>query len=282
MSSQNRRSMISYFRAMKYCFFYVSVLLFMLSCGNPTSHDQKKEGNQLVGESSPYLLQHAYNPVDWHPWGEKALAKAKEEKKLILVSIGYAACHWCHVMEHESFEDTSIARIMNESFVNIKVDREERPDVDDIYMTACQMANGRGCGWPLNCFALPDGRPVWAGTYFPKEDWSQILDYFSNLYQEDPAKLEDYAKQLTDGIQKLDIISVSEDEFQPDQESLNKMTADYEDRMDPILGGKLGAPKFPMPNGIQYLLRAEYYNPESQAGELALKHSGQNGTWRDI
>ena len=131
----------------------------------PNTH---KKTNRLIHESSPYLLQHAYNPVDWFPWGKEALEKAKNEDKLILVSIGYAACHWCHVMEHQSFEDEQIAQVMNERYVCIKVDREERPDVDDIYMQAVQ-AMTRSGGWPMTVFLTPDGRPFYGGTYFPKE-----------------------------------------------------------------------------------------------------------------
>ncbi|HRD38485.1 MAG TPA: thioredoxin domain-containing protein, partial [Bacteroidia bacterium] len=124
--------------------------------------------NALINESSPYLLQHAHNPVNWVPWSEKAFETARKENKLVLVSIGYSACHWCHVMEHESFENTEVAAIMNQYFVNIKVDREERPDVDMLYMSAVQLMTGHG-GWPLNCFVLPDGRPIYGGTYFQKE-----------------------------------------------------------------------------------------------------------------
>jgi uncharacterized protein YyaL (SSP411 family) len=140
----------------------------LVQCQSPGKMEQHDYTNKLIHESSPYLLQHAHNPVDWYPWGDEALKKAKDENKLLLISIGYSSCHWCHVMEHESFEDTAVANVMNKNFVCIKVDREERPDVDDVYMTACQLASGGGCGWPLNSFALPDGRPVWAGTYFPK------------------------------------------------------------------------------------------------------------------
>jgi len=124
--------------------------------------------NDLINETSPYLLQHAHNPVDWKAWNPKTLAKAKETKKLILISVGYAACHWCHVMEHESFEDTLVANLMNKNFINIKIDREERPDVDQVYMSAVQLMTGSG-GWPMNVIALPDGRPVWGGTYLPRE-----------------------------------------------------------------------------------------------------------------
>ncbi len=139
--------------------------------------------NYLINESSPYLLQHAHNPVNWYPWGEAALQKAKQEDKPILVSIGYATCHWCHVMEHESFEDESTAQIMNDRFVCIKIDREERPDLDAIYMQACQIFNGSG-GWPLNCFLTPEGKPFFAGTYYPprpayqRPSWQQVLISF--------------------------------------------------------------------------------------------------------
>ncbi len=137
-------------------------------------NENQQHTNQLIHETSPYLLQHAHNPVDWHGWNEKTLEKAKSENKLILVSVGYSACHWCHVMAHESFEDEEVAKVMNDNFICIKVDREERPDVDQVYMDAVQLISGRG-GWPLNCFALPDGRPFWGGTYFPKEQWMEIL-----------------------------------------------------------------------------------------------------------
>ena len=149
--------------------------------------------NQLQHSSSPYLLQHANNPVDWYPWGKEALAKAKAENKLILVSIGYSACHWCHVMEHESFESEEVAKLMNRFFVCIKIDREERPDIDQIYMNAVQLMTGRG-GWPLNCFCLPDQRPIYGGTYFPKKDWMNLLTNLAHFYDTKPAEAEEYAK----------------------------------------------------------------------------------------
>ena len=136
--------------------------------------------NKLINETSPYLLQHAHNPVNWYPWGQEALDKAKKENKLIIISVGYAACHWCHVMEHESFEDVEVANFMNENFVAIKVDREERPDIDQIYMDAVQLITGSG-GWPLNCIALPDGRPIYGGTYFPKNQWIDVLTKISDF-----------------------------------------------------------------------------------------------------
>ena len=172
----------------------LALLVSLSGCGSQAQ--QHEYTNALVNETSPYLLQHAHNPVNWYPWGEEALEKARKEDKLLVISVGYAACHWCHVMEHESFEDSTVARIMNENFVAIKVDREERPDVDNIYMTACQLASEGSCGWPLNAFALPNGQPVWAGTYFPKQEWLEVLEYFADLYQNDRPKLEEYGQLL--------------------------------------------------------------------------------------
>ncbi|MCG6958632.1 thioredoxin domain-containing protein, partial [bacterium BMS3Abin03] len=152
--------------------------------------------NELINETSPYLLQHAHNPVNWYPWNYEALAKAKKENKLMIISIGYSACHWCHVMEHESFEDTAVANVMNESFVSIKVDREERPDVDQVYMDAAYIITGRG-GWPLNVIALPDRRPVFAGTYFPKDQWIKVLTYFRDQFIQQPELFEQEANKLS-------------------------------------------------------------------------------------
>ena len=147
------------------------VLLLSLTACKKSQQDQMKHAhtNALINETSPYLLQHAHNPVNWEPWSDKVLQKAQKENKLVIVSIGYSSCHWCHVMEEESFEDSAVASLMNKKFINIKVDREERPDVDNVYMNAVQLMTGRG-GWPLNVITLPDGRPVWGGTYFPKEN----------------------------------------------------------------------------------------------------------------
>src|SRR5690554_327524 len=136
--------------------------------------------NKLINEKSPYLLQHAYNPVNWYPWGEEAFEKAKEENKPIFLSIGYSTCHWCHVMEKESFEDEEVARILNENFISIKVDREERPDIDSIYMEVCQGLTGRG-GWPLSIFLTPDKKPFYAGTYFPKNSYGNLIGFIELL-----------------------------------------------------------------------------------------------------
>ena len=153
--------------------------------------DSPKHTNRLINETSPYLLQHAHNPVDWYPWGEEALAQAEQQDKPILLSIGYAACHWCHVMEHESFENEQIAAIMNEYFINIKVDREERPDLDEIYMNAVQMLTGQG-GWPMTMFLTPDLKPFYGGTYFPPDNrygrpgFPRVLLGVAEAYRERP------------------------------------------------------------------------------------------------
>jgi uncharacterized protein YyaL (SSP411 family) len=187
--------------------------------------------NQLIHESSPYLLQHAHNPVDWYPWNEAALEKAKSENKLLLISIGYSSCHWCHVMEHESFEDTTVAAFMNEHFVCIKVDREERPDIDDVYMTACQLSSGGSCGWPLNSFALPDGRPVWAGTYFPKTKWLEVLDYFRKTWAEEPDKMKEYGERLVAGIQDHGLNQeITEEDKGFDEKDIQQLARQFMDR----------------------------------------------------
>lgn len=242
--------------------------------------------NQLVNETSPYLLQHAHNPVNWYPWGEAALEKAREEDKLLIVSIGYAACHWCHVMERESFEDTAVARVMNEHFVSVKVDREERPDIDAVYMDACQLASGEACGWPLNVFALPDGRPVWAGTYFPKKRWLQMLDYFIKLYAESPEKLRAYAERLTAGIQPEEALFAPEDaELAFSTEALQPSLDAFKQTLDPERGGRRGAPKFPIPNAQELLLNWYYRTGDQEALELVrttLDAMGSKGLYDHI
>ncbi len=242
-------------------FFIFVIILSIFACKTPTGNAQYS--NHLANESSPYLLQHANNPVDWHPWNEATLAKAKAENKLILVSVGYSACHWCHVMEHESFEDTAVAKIMNEHFINIKVDREERPDVDDVYMTACHLATGRNCGWPLNAFALPDGRPIWAGTYFPKKEWVDVLEYFINTHKEEPDKLDAYAADLLNGIRQNGRIAFNESDQNFTADNLSDITTNFLKNVDFKKGGREGAPKFPMPNNYQFLLQ-QYFETGNQ------------------
>ena len=214
---------------------------------------QHKYTNALVNETSPYLLQHAHNPVNWCPWNEQVLEKAKKEDKLLLISIGYSACHWCHVMEHESFEDSVVAKIMNDNFICIKVDREERPDIDQIYMNAVHIMRQRG-GWPLNCIALPDGRPIWGGTYFRKNDWIQQIQKIADLYENDPSMVEEYAQKITDGIATSELVKKNTDDQIIERDILNLYYTNWAKRFDNKNGGRQGAPKFPLPNNYQFLL----------------------------
>lgn len=216
--------------------------------------------NNLIKESSPYLLQHANNPVNWYAWNEETLNIAQKENKLILVSIGYSACHWCHVMEHESFEDEKVAELMNQHFINIKVDREERPDIDMVYMGAVQLMTGQG-GWPLNCFALPDGRPIYGGTYFPKQQWVNVLDNLANLYNKDPDKVYEYAVHLTTGLEQLEIPKANDSEaFSSD--TLYKSVNKWRQSFDINLGGPNKAPKFPLPNNYLFLLYYSFFEQD--------------------
>ena len=212
------------------------------------------EPNNLIDASSPYLLQHAYNPVQWHEWGIEALEKAKAENKLILVSIGYSACHWCHVMERESFENHEVAEVMNRHFICIKVDREERPDIDQIYMYAIQLMTGSG-GWPLNCICLPDQRPIYGGTYFKKDDWINILENVAGLWANEPDKATQYAERLTSGIRDSEKIipSVSLETYT--NEHLTEIIEPWKRHFDIGYGGYNRAPKFPLPNNWVFLLR---------------------------
>lgn len=216
--------------------------------------------NNLIKESSPYLLQHANNPVNWYAWNDETLALAKKENKLILVSIGYSACHWCHVMEHESFENEQVASIMNENFINIKVDREERPDIDMVYMGAVQLMTGQG-GWPLNCFALPDGRPIYGGTYFPKTQWINVLSNLADLFSTNPDKAYEYAAHLTDGLEQLEIPKTGiENNFEI--ETLYKSVNKWKSGFDNEHGGPNRAPKFPLPNNYLFLLNYQYFQDD--------------------
>ncbi len=209
--------------------------------------------NALIHETSPYLLQHAHNPVDWNAWNPEVLAQAKKENKLILISIGYAACHWCHVMEHECFEDKGVAEVMNKHFINIKIDREERPDVDHIYMDALQMMTGSG-GWPLNIVALPDGRPFWGATYVRKNDWIKVLDQLAALFKNDLSKVTDYADNLTKGLHNINFIPRPKDQTSIDKKTVKDAVLKWSQYFDTFLGGYKRAPKFMMPVNLDFLL----------------------------
>ncbi len=233
--------------------------------------------NSLIHETSPYLLQHAHNPVNWQPWSEKAFKTAVSENKLVIVSIGYSACHWCHVMEHESFEDEQVARLMNSHFICIKVDREERPDIDQFFMDAAQLMIGRG-GWPLNAVALPDGRPVYAGTYFPKTSWMGLLNEISVGYKKQPEKYLEYAAKLVAGIKGLSVIKlppggVGFRQAQPPAFNLADLEEAYSvfsSQFDRKNGGRGRAPKFPMPDNWQFTLRYYYLTKNEAALQQTL------------
>jgi uncharacterized protein YyaL (SSP411 family) len=225
--------------------------------------NNNQQPNQLIHETSPYLQQHAYNPVEWYPWGEEALKRAQEEDKPILVSIGYSTCHWCHVMERESFENEQIAAYMNEHFINIKIDREERPDLDAIYMDAVQLIqNGQG-GWPLNCFLLPNKKPFFGGTYFPPQpayqraSWPQVLENISKAYRERRSDVEAQAEQLLSYMNKAQgqLQPQATAELKPDRTQLDAIFERLQENFDTTNGGFGGAPKFPGTMALEYCWR---------------------------
>ena len=226
----------------------------MFSCQSQNSKKMEYiHTNNLINSTSPYLLQHAHNPVNWNPWSAEIVEQAKAEDKLLLVSIGYAACHWCHVMEHESFEDEQVAKIMNDNFICIKVDREEQPDVDHYYMTAVQLLGQQG-GWPLNVIAMPDGRPIWGGTYFPKMNWIKNLEAVAGFYRQNRSQTEEYAASLQNGIEQASLINPAQNETPVNLEILEKGVNSWKQTFDMENGGRKGAPKFPMPVNLDFLL----------------------------
>ncbi len=215
--------------------------------------DKNRKANSLINSSSPYLLQHAYNPVDWKPWDEKILEHNRSEGKLLLISIGYSACHWCHVMEEHCFEDEEVAAFMNKHFVNIKVDREERPDIDHIYMDALQLMSGQG-GWPLNIVALPNQRPFWGATYLPKDRWLSALSQLVELHKSDPGKVESYAANLHQGLRETKLVASDE---KPVRESgrIDRAIREWSSLWDEVYGGNNRAPKFMMPATLDMLMQ---------------------------
>ena len=270
-----------------------NLLLVTVLCCSISSCSQQKQGtvkdkfmytNALIHESSPYLLQHAHNPVNWYPWGEEALDKAKKENKMLLISVGYAACHWCHVMEHESYEDTAVANLMNKDFVCIKVDREERPDVDQVYMNAAYLISGNG-GWPLNALAMPDGKPFYAGTYFPKDKWMQMLRYFADLYQNDKQKLQGQADHLSKGIRDIENVPMNTEPVSFSLDTLQELYTTFSKKIDWERGGTEQYQKFPMPSMWEFLLQ---YNRKTankdalKAVEVTLKHMANGGIYDQV
>lgn len=242
---------------------FILLSLALTSCKNTSTdgNQEFKHTNDLIDETSPYLLQHAHNPVNWKAWNPETLKKAKEENKLIIISVGYSACHWCHVMEEESFEDEAVAKLMNDNFISIKVDREERPDIDQIYMNAVQLMTGSG-GWPLNCIALPDGRPIFGGTYFSKENWKKVLIELSSLYKNNPKKAVEYADKLIAGIKESELIQLNAEKAEFTAASLNTAVTNWQKVMDHKNGGLIAETKFPMPESLHFLLRYSQQNKE--------------------
>ncbi len=234
----------------------ICILIVLFNCTQKPNKSQieYKYTNDLVKETSPYLLQHAHNPVNWKAWNNKTLEQAKKENKLILISVGYSSCHWCHVMEEESFENEDVAKLMNDNFVSIKVDREERPDIDQVYMSAVELMTGSG-GWPLNCIALPDGRPVFGGTYFTKKEWMQALNQLAGLYKDEPEKIIAYADRLEEGIKNSDLITVNKEDAIFKKEDVVKAVTNWTTFLDFKEGGEKSDTKFPKPNNLSFLLR---------------------------
>ena len=248
--------------------YFLSILIALITSACKAQENHKQENhmytNELINQTSPYLLQHAHNPVNWYPWGDEAHSKALAENKLMIISIGYSACHWCHVMEKESFEDTVVAQIMNQFYVSIKVDREERPDVDQVYMDAAYVLTGRG-GWPLNVIALPDGRPIYAGTYFPKDEWLKVLNYFSELFIKQPEKVEQEAAKITKVLRQQRIPGVDDADTLFSQDDINNAFSNAVSRIDFNNGGTNRAPKFPLPNIYEFFLSFNYHTKETRA-----------------
>ncbi|MBX3278868.1 MAG: thioredoxin domain-containing protein [Acidobacteria bacterium] len=234
---------------------------------------EHKHTNRLIHETSPYLLQHAHNPVDWHPWGEEALERARTEDKAILLSIGYSACHWCHVMEHESFENEAIAKLMNDNFINIKVDREERPDLDAIYMSAVQMMTGHG-GWPMTVFLTPDQVPFYGGTYFPPEDrygipgFPRVLISIAEAYHTRRDEITSNAQAVITELRRMNSVSASSEELGPD--ALDACVRQLMRSFDPVNGGFGSKPKFPPSMTLSFLLR-HYHRTQDRAALAAVE-----------
>ena len=212
--------------------------------------------NKLRHETSLYLLQHAQNPVHWQPWSDEVFGDAKLEGKLVIVSIGYSSCHWCHVMEKESFENEDVARFMNANFINIKVDREERPDVDQLYMSALHLMGVQG-GWPLNCILLPDGRPIYGGTYFTQHKWLKVLKSLVETYKNEPKRVEEFAQEMQDNLEDNHYERVSH-QGSINEERLNDWVMSLKSSFDSVFGGYEYVPKFPLPNHLDFILSYGY------------------------
>ncbi|WP_430969128.1 thioredoxin domain-containing protein [Spongiimicrobium sp. 2-473A-2-J] len=280
MTHSTRRS-IQHF---KISLLFLSLMAFF-SCKQTGKQDSgHKYTNALIDETSPYLLQHAHNPVNWRPWSEEALETAKKENKLVLVSIGYSSCHWCHVMEEETFEDEEIAKMMNENFISIKVDREERPDVDQIYMTALLLMKGDG-GWPLNVIVLPNGKPLYGGTYHTKSQWNKVLTEISGMYAEDPKRANEYADRVAAGIQEVNVVQPSDGFGALTRDALFTSVERWKTRWDPEWGGNREQQKFMLPINLDFLLNFSLLAEDKDASEhvrLSLDKMAMGGVYDQI
>lgn len=235
---------------MRFFILFISIIFLVFCACTKETHPYT---NALVHETSPYLLQHAHNPINWQPWSEEILAKATKENKLILFSIGYASCHWCHVMEQETFENEEVAKFMNTHFINVKVDREEHPDIDKTYLKAVQMMTGNA-GWPLHCITLPNGEPVWGGTYFTKEQWMNALEQIVKIHDSNPNETAQFAKKVANDIQKWNTFS-SDTLLNLSKISLKEIQSKWKKKLDLVNGGQQEEEKFPRSTNYRFLLR---------------------------
>lgn len=244
-------------------FFFFAFLMFFVNCNKSSKLEKHQFTNELIIETSPYLLQHAHNPVNWKAWNTTTLEQAKKENKLIVISIGYSSCHWCHVMEKESFQDSLIAKKMNENFINIKVDREERPDVDKFYMKAVQLMTGKG-GWPLNVITLPNGKPFFGGTYFTNQQWQKVLNQVSEKFKNSPEDFYKFADNLEKGIKDLDVIEVNTKKAVFKKIFIEDKVKKMKISFDTIFGGDKEEIKFMMPNKLHFLMRFAHQNNDKK------------------
>src|SRR2546421_2043765 len=253
-----------------------AAMLVSLAFGQRAVAAEVTHTNRLIHEKSPYLLQHAHNPVDWYPWGKEAFDKAKKENKPIFLSVGYSTCHWCHVMEHESFENSEIAKLMNDNFVNIKVDREERPDIDQVYMTFVQATTGSG-GWPMNVWLTPDLKPFFGGTYFPPEDkrgqpgLKKVLNKIADAWKTDCAKIVASSDQILHQLRSAVEQPAGSDKVADGTRA--KAYEQFASQFDDKFGGFGGAPKFPRPVTFNFLHDIYAADPDAEEGKRALEMS---------
>jgi uncharacterized protein YyaL (SSP411 family) len=236
-------------------------MLLLLFCPFFCLAQQPFSKNELGNEKSEYLRQHAHNPVYWNAWKSTVLQKALINNQLMIISIGYSSCHWCHVMERETFSDTTVGNFMNQNFVNIKVDREERPDIDETYLKTCQLLNASGCGWPLNVIALSDGSPVWIGTYLPKQKWLETIQYFVKAHQQNPQKLQNYAQQLQKGVKNAYTLPTQSGKKEVDIVEMIQLNK----HLDLKQGGLIAQSKFPTPELFNFLLEISVLERDSIA-----------------